>query len=373
MSKGYPSAAGTLLILPIHALSLDEAALLARDLPNLGRIFRGEFAADGFAELRHRELALQMLKLVQGHPKLIELAEGQATDPQTLQTHLTRAESAYVTGSAPLAAFFEQHRSALNESDFLGVLADWTQTVSDTLPADARLLFSFLCGLEEPDRTEEIVEQNWSNVLRRMGTLARLSDAATLRTATSPNDAANPASKGNEEDGQECPSSARLFDILFRSGLVKRQQDSKRASLSYGIHPGVAEAGRALAGDTIQSAVDQELGAFWEANFYHGINTELQGGGPLIRLAAAVIRFQTQDGQLPNTIHALRIVIGELSPDSSARALLTPDGSGFDHVVELVEQIEGVRFRELFERLPKTRAATGTEALALAAQAALPT
>ena len=51
---------------------------------------------------------------------------------------------------------------------------------------------------------------------------------------------------------------------------------------AYAIHPGVAEAGRAEAGDSFQAAVDAELAAFWEAVFQHGREQESSGGGPLI-------------------------------------------------------------------------------------------
>ena len=73
-------APGRLLELPIHALSLDEAVLLARQLPNLGALLRGKHAT------AHRQLVRRMLHVVQGHPKLIELAEGQAHRPGDART-----------------------------------------------------------------------------------------------------------------------------------------------------------------------------------------------------------------------------------------------------------------------------------------------
>jgi len=69
------------------------------------------------------------------------------------------------------------------------------------------------------------------------------------------------------------------------------------------------------------------------------------------RLAAAVIRFQISSGLLPTTINNL--VISPL-PAAPPR---------FSEVVAQVEQIEGVRFAELFVQLP-TRAPDGDAAIA---------
>ena len=81
------------------------------------------------------------------------------------------------------------------------------------------------------------------------------------------------------------------------------------------------------------------------------------------RLAAACIFFQAQDGKLPPTLQALFRELSAMSPSSPAAALVAEDGSGFEALAGIVEQVEGVRFRELFARLPATRAATGPEAL----------
>ena len=69
------------------------------------------------------------------------------------------------------------------------------------------------------------------------------------------------------------------------------------------------------------------------------------------RLAAATIRMQMQSGLLPTTLQNL--ANNEL-PEQPPR---------FDDVADSVEQIDGVRFRALFERLPRT-AADGDAAIA---------
>jgi hypothetical protein len=69
------------------------------------------------------------------------------------------------------------------------------------------------------------------------------------------------------------------------------------------------------------------------------------------RLAAAAIRLQTQSGLLPTTLRNL------------ARSDLPAAPPAFAAVAAQVEKIEGVRFRPLFERLPRT-AADGDAAIA---------
>jgi len=83
------------LALPVHSLTLEEAALLARQSPNLGRLLR---------DPAHRPLVIRTLKLVQGHPELLKLAEAQASSPERLTAHLDAAEQAATAGAAQLEA-----------------------------------------------------------------------------------------------------------------------------------------------------------------------------------------------------------------------------------------------------------------------------
>jgi hypothetical protein len=67
-----------------------------------------------------------------------------------------------------------------------------------------------------------------------------------------------------------------------------------------------------------------------------------------------LIFYQTAHGQMGRVANSLRRYLAELGP----RAL----PSNFDELCELVDQTEGVHFRDLFSRLPQ-RAASGDEAL----------
>ena len=84
------------------------------------------------------------------------------------------------------------------------------------------------------------------------------------------------------------------------------------------------------------------------------------GGPPAValahRLACALLEFQTASGGLASTLPALAIHLADFTANP-------PLPADFAALCEIVEQVEGVRFRELFERLPKDRAASGDEAL----------
>jgi hypothetical protein len=70
------------------------------------------------------------------------------------------------------------------------------------------------------------------------------------------------------------------------------------------------------------------------------------------RLAATLIDFQTESGQLASTLTALGRDLAEAAAPTS-----------FADVCAAVERVEGVRFRELFAALPQ-RAASADDALA---------
>jgi hypothetical protein len=211
------------LELPVHSLTLQEAALLARQSPNLGALLR---------DPNQRVLVHRTLKLVQGHPELLRLAEAQAGSAEGLAGHLERAEAG-TAGDAKLEAFFRTGESALDASEFLSALYGWTRSVAGTLSEGARGLFYRLCCLEEEDRVEFIIKGVWG-------------------------DAASHAGE------------------VMAAGLV---------DAAYRIHPAVAEAGREDAGQETRDAVDVELAKFWIAVFQPASAAEAAGTGGLLLLA----------------------------------------------------------------------------------------
>ena len=81
----------------IHALSFAESVLLARELPNLKRLFDDEAG---------RALLQQTLRVVQGHPKLLELADGLAADRPALAARVAAAANELADRADVLDAFF---------------------------------------------------------------------------------------------------------------------------------------------------------------------------------------------------------------------------------------------------------------------------
>jgi tetratricopeptide (TPR) repeat protein len=264
--------------LAVHSLSLDEAALLARQLPNLGRLLRDE---------GQRGLVRRTLEVVQGHPELIKLAERQAATAEALLAHLDRALDASTVGQARLAAFFAEGESRLDAPEFLGVLGAWTRSIADSLAPDARAFFHFLCCLEEGDREGQIVTQVWPNYWKRLG---REGEPTSVESCT-----------------------GQVHDV----GLVDV------AEKGYRIHPGVAEAGREQAGEACRAATDEELARFWRAVFSAGEREEMRGGGPMILRAgrsAAPYLMRRQDWDRASTLLE-RVAVRDSSPATLAAVL----------------------------------------------------
>jgi hypothetical protein len=212
----------------IHALPLDEAVLLVRELHNLNGLLN---ATGAVTRSGGRELVQRTLRMVQGHPKLIELADGLAADPRRLEAQLERAEA--TQSDTPLNAFFDEGTTRYDTGAFMAALTQWTIGVLGTLPLASRTLFHVLCALEEGDRRGTIVEHLWGSMWEML------------------------------ELPQPLPDLNAAFAPLFGAALVEPRpgaQDSPGVT----IHPGVAEAGHADAGGPLRQHVDLLMKAFWE-------------------------------------------------------------------------------------------------------------
>jgi tetratricopeptide (TPR) repeat protein len=202
-----------------------------------------------------RRRVARTLAVVQGHPKLIMLAEGQAVDPEALVAHLGRAEQEWAGERGKLEAFFAHGESMLEADDFLKALTNWTRSLSAALPEAARTLFHFLCALEEGDRQSGIVEANWADLWQRLGYPGEAFDLGAALAA------------------------------LTAAGLIEFQP-LEGDLVQFALHPGVAEAGRAEADGPFKAAADAELAAFWTTTFWRGIDEVERGGGRLVVQAA---------------------------------------------------------------------------------------
>ncbi|MBO0820914.1 MAG: CHAT domain-containing protein, partial [Nocardiopsaceae bacterium] len=191
----------------VDALSPGEALLLARELPNL-------------RQLSSRDLA-DVLHAAGGHPKLLELANGQSVDPKRL------------------SALIDSSDAPSSTEDYLRVLATWTNTVTDTLSPGERDLFWFLCCLEEPDRIRPVLDANWADLWRRL-----------------------------DRDGNP-PELGRTLAAVASRDLAAILEGTSDENESYAINPGVAAAGRDRAGHDFQNATDVIVGFYWSTVYTH--------------------------------------------------------------------------------------------------------
>ena len=242
---------GSVEVIAVHALARDEALLLAMEMPNLRRLLDGK--AEGMAKDVQRLLVRQVLRQAQGHPKLLDLAEQLAADAAKLQAEMGRFDAANPVPAVELDAFLQGGATKLDVAAFMASLHAWTRGIAATLPEAARLAFHFLCALEEGDRQGLIIAMNWADVWRALGH--------------------NPPA----------PEFAPLLTALVRAGLLERRLTGDEPdNYDITIHPGVAEAGRAAAGEAAQAAVDRELAATWVTLMHKSLEAHGQPIGPLI-------------------------------------------------------------------------------------------
>jgi len=278
---------------PIHALSLAESVLLARECPNLSRLF---------ADDPGRDLLRRTLRVVQGHPKLMELADALAADREALTRQVAATEPRSADREAVLDAFFQpdpargtEGESAQDETGFVETLFAWTRGASAALDPASRLLLAFLCRLEPEDRSLETVRHNWKDVLDRLQ--AEDPDAAAPASALALPELGLPAglvrlaTAGLIEPERPDPEAFARLQTQIESGALALPPGLNLADLltqiqaqqtTYRIHPGVAEAVLNETPATVAAAADTELGNYHIARSQHGLKTETQGGGQLV-------------------------------------------------------------------------------------------
>ncbi|MGH3975622.1 MAG: AAA family ATPase, partial [Pseudonocardiaceae bacterium] len=256
--------AGAVLVRPVHALSRDESVLLARELPNLRTLLHSE-PEPVRGELADPALGRRVLTLVQGHPKLLELADAAAADRARLVSQLAAAEAA-VDGAA-LSAFLTQGDTALDAVQFLQTLTAWTTDAAATLPAPARLLLQALCRIEDTDRDSAVLEVNWADLWRRL-----------------------------DQPGEAPPLAEALTPLITAALVAAKPRDPAEPDgpVGYRIHPGVAEAIHTATPEQVSTAVDTGLAAWWTAIAAWGIEQERAGrdtGQVVVRAGLAAVPY----------------------------------------------------------------------------------
>ena len=235
----------------MDTLSADEALLLARELPRLRRLIDGELP--GVSRNRSRRLAVGVLNAAHGHPKLLELADGQAADPERLARLVEAGDQAWREQGGPPEGFFTAREPAATPDDYLHVLAAWTSAVTGTFEPGSRYMFWILCCLEEPDREWFVLNANWAPLWARLG-----------------------------RDGGPPDLDEALAAVAAR-GLTAIRPGADKVRDTYAVHPGVAAAARAHAGRQFRDTVDTEVAAFWDDGLKYASGAD--GNGPYVELA----------------------------------------------------------------------------------------
>ena len=241
-SRRLPAHVTGLLVEAVDALSQEEALLLVRELPHLQALIEGE--RPEIEGEPARMLARAVLEIAQGHPKLLELADGQAADPAMLAALVQAGGQAWQQAGGLPDGFFASGASRAAAGDYLRVFDAWTTAVADALAPDHRNLFWFLCCLEDDDRIRPVANASWPRLwdhLKRPGQPPELGEAVA---------------------------------VLAKRSLIAVPPGTGHIEQAYRIHPGIAAAGRAQAGKDFQSAVDAVVAAMWEATLYHALRRE---------------------------------------------------------------------------------------------------
>ncbi|SDL49938.1 CHAT domain-containing protein [Geodermatophilus siccatus] len=288
-------------VLPVHALSRDEALLLARELPHLRALAHDTEPATRTTNPRvtaDRALLARTLTVVQGHPKMLELADATAADPAVLEARVAAAEAAATARGTPLAAFLNTGHTQAEPGQLLDALTGWTRATAGTLPEASRLLLQLLAAAEPDDRTSIVLDGNWADLWHR---LARPGDPPTLPDTLLPLVAA----------------------ALVEAEPVGDPEDQDRP-VRYRLHPGIADTIRVDTPAEVRTAADIELAAYWNTMFKLAREGEHQQatGWLVVRaaLAAAPYLRRRRDWETAGFLleHAL---LRDHSPGTTAAAL----------------------------------------------------
>lgn len=258
-------------VLPVHALARDEALLLARELPHLSalahdsepavRASNPQVAAD-------RSLLVRTLTVVQGHPKLLDLADASAADPAVLHYRVTAAEAAAASRGTPLAAFLSTGHTEADPDDLFDALTRWTRSTTSTLPEASQLLLQLLAAAEPDDRTSLVLNGNWADLWHH---LQRPDDPPSLPAALAP-----------------LITAALIDPEPIAAPVSPDSADGSTPLAVYHLHPGIADTTRADTPPETLTTIDTELAAYWRAAFDYAIEHEQQQASGWLVVHAAL-------------------------------------------------------------------------------------
>lgn len=264
-----------LLRLPVHALSLREANLLLREM---------EHTAPLFADAAGRQLLHRLLAVVQGHPKLLELADRFAADRSALAARLEDE-----VDSPEVRDFFATGESTRDEADFVAQLGNWAEAAYRGLDARAQRLLLCLARMEEDDRNSHVLAAVWGVLM-----------------------------EGDDPDALE-PG----LQALARAGLIELHSVEAGSISICTLHPAIAERLRSLAEPKTLARVDQVLGDFWTHQFRFAEQNEIGGLGSALATSArhALPYLVQQEEWVVATYFLEQLLIREQSPVTLAFVL----------------------------------------------------
>ncbi|MBN1171069.1 MAG: CHAT domain-containing protein [Micromonosporaceae bacterium] len=155
----------------VPALSRDESLLLAKELPNLRRLLHADAdtPCEPGAIAEDRAIARRALRLAQGYPQLLMLANGAAGDPAQLADRVSATESAAGVEEPRLEEFLRLGRTVLDDEQLVELTSAWTHSATEALAREPRVMLQAFCRREEEDREAVIAEDNWGQLWRRLG------------------------------------------------------------------------------------------------------------------------------------------------------------------------------------------------------------
>jgi hypothetical protein len=280
----------------VHGLSLRESVLLARELPNLAALIDARSLPAGMNAEQARELAARVLSVVQGHPKLIELADGQATDPARLRERLEEADRTWLDRGTHLEPFLAGDDPAPTDAAYLAVLQGWTRSAAATLAPDAVLLLQMLCCTEDDDRIPPVLAAIWTDVWRRL-----------------------------HQQGDPPDVSPLLAQLAARALLAPTARPDIGDVTGWRIHPSIADTIRTATDPTITTAVETELGDSWLAALAYARQVEQTGemGWLVLRTARSAVPYLLRQHRWAELDHAAEALL-QRDLDTATAAALRP-------------------------------------------------
>src|SRR5262249_19617969 len=116
------------------------------------------------------------------------------------------------------------------------------------------------------------------------------------------------------------PDQAAALEPLVSQGLITPATDPGGDQAGYQVHPGVAAAGRAQAGDAFQAAVDHQVAAYWHTLFQHAHKQE--PGWLIVRAGRAAVPYLLRLGHWSLALTLLEQVLHRDRSPATIAALL---------------------------------------------------